>query len=305
MKKEFQAIIIGAGPAGLSCALELEESKIDYVLVDRNPSIGGQLREVPNTIRDFAGGFYENGKSLMAQMEDLADRMEINLALNQNVYEVNLQEGRLVADNEELTTRCVIIATGLSRRRLNLPEESSFGDDVAYVLWGREEHFRDKPVAVVGGGDSALLDALELANNCPVVYLIHRSVKFKARRDVIEEVRNNPRIRLVADSRVEALQGDGSLSGLSLVSTATGDRFDIEVNRLLIKVGYAPNTGLFKGQLDMDPSGFIRVGSNLATSVPGVFAAGDVTAGAYWRLAVAIGQGSLAGYSVRQYLTGG
>jgi thioredoxin reductase (NADPH) len=302
MKKEYQTIIIGAGPAGISCGAELQESKIDYLILDRNDATGGQLLEIPNTIRDFAGGFFEDGQSLKARMDELAGKVGLNLALKQDVSSVNLKEGFLIANDQKLTARSIVLATGVSRRKLNLDNADTFGDDLAYVLWGCKEHFSDNPVAVVGGGDSALLDALELASLCPVVYLIHRSIHFKARPDVLNEVRNNPRIRLVADTQVESLIGNGSLTGVRLVSTATEEKFDIEVNRLLIKVGYAPNTEIFSEQVKMNSSGYIICDKNQSTSLPGVYAAGDITAGGYWRLAVAIGQGSLAGYNVRQYL---
>jgi thioredoxin reductase (NADPH) len=196
----------------------------------------------------------------------------------------------------------IVIATGVGLRRLPAAADGDFGGDVTYELGSDLERFAGRPVVVIGGGDNATLDALALAHNDSSVTLVHRAERLASRPDIAGELRDDPRITELGGWELDEVHGNDRLEEVVLVRPATGERRSIKAGGLVVKVGKAPRTELFRGQLETDRSGAIVVDETLATSRLGVFAAGDVVAGAYWRIATAIGQGSLAARSVLRHL---
>lgn len=295
-------IIIGAGPAGLSCALELHDSKVNYVVFEKGDRVGGQLWDISNTIRNFIGGFDENGSETALRLAMLTERMSTNIVFDSNIQHLDLKLKMIRVKNKTYSSKAIVIATGYRVRELSLPGISIFSSDVFYHSEGKEADLAGCRVAVIGGGDMALGECLGLAEICPEVFLIHRNDKLKARPDVIASVKNHPKIKMFLDTEVDSLIGKQRLSGLQVISSRSGEVIDLPVQRVLIKIGYAPNTEPFRGQVNMDNTGHILIDRNCESNLPGIFAIGDITNPGYPRIATAAGHGITAGARIRAIL---
>ena len=213
-----------------------------------------------------------------------------------------LAEGWLDSDSERFRARAVLIACGTRPQRLAAATDGAFGGDITYHLERDPDRFTGRPVVVIGGGDSATLDALALAPTASSVVLAHRSSPLTARQDIVAQLRAEPRIEDLAGWELESAHGTDRLEEVVLAHPATGERRTIPAGGLVVKISRDPSTETFRGQLDLDRRGFIVVDGDLRTSCPGVFAAGDVVSGAYWRVASALGQGSLVSRTILHYL---
>jgi thioredoxin reductase (NADPH) len=187
-------------------------------------------------------------------------------------------------------------------QRLAAAVDEAYGGDVTYHLEVDPDRFRGRPVVVVGGGDSATLDALALASIASSVMLVHRSERLTSRHDIVAELKNEPRIEDLPGWEVERVHGGERVEEVVLVHTATGEHRTVPAGGLVVKISRDPCTEVFRGQIDLDHRGFIIVDGELTTSCRGVFAAGDVVSGAYWRVSNALGHGSLVSRSILRYL---
>ncbi len=291
----IDCVILGAGPAGIACALELHEARLNYVILERAPLLAPQLLEIPNTLRNFAGGFFNNGAEFQKKLEDLAEKISCKYLLGHDVKEIDLTRRVVIAGGREFAANAILIATGCRTRKMGLEREQELG--VYYSIEGRTPEFKDRSVAVVGGGESALLDALELSHVAREVYLVHRGQDFRARPAVVGELLRNKRVRPILKSQVRSLEGKERLAGIEIVDDSGGTRH-LPVDKLVAKIGYVPNSELFKGQLSLDPAGHIVINQDGSTSLPRVFAAGDVTSPPYLRISAAVGQGLVAATSI-------
>ena len=208
-----------------------------------------------------------------------------------------------LADGARVHGRALVIATGTARQELAAAPDGAFGGDVTYEIESRPDQFGGIDVIVIGGGDSATLDALELARRGSRVKLVHRAEALTARGDIIDQVRREERIEDLAGWELSSLHGDEHLEEVTL-ERATGERMRAKARGVVVKIARLPRTGIVDGQLELDRRGAIIVDGQLGTSMPGVFAAGDVVADAYARVAAALGQGSLAARSVLRHLQG-
>ena len=293
--------VIGAGAAGVSAAIECYDIKLDVVVVEEATKVGGQIDQIPHAVRNVApapDGNEALGDALARHAATLGDRMH----LGQTVTRVDLAAGIVDAGAHRYRTRSVLIATGSRRRELENAPDGSFGGDVTYLVEPHLDHFAGRPMAVFGGGDSAMLDALELAGTGSPVILVHRAPRLTGRRDVVERVRSEGRITEMAGWNLEGLVGSDHLEGVDILAPSTGERRQLEVAGVVLKLGRAPSVDLVGDQLDLGNHGGIVVDAELRTSDPGTFAAGDVVEGAYARIATAVGQGSLAARSILNYL---
>lgn len=301
-----EVLIIGGGPAGISCALELQDSKVSHLVLERNQRLGGQLAYMTCAIPNFAGGRFEDGMAMLNSLEESAAAANINVLRNHEIVDVDLEKRMVWATNASqkvcFTAEAIFIATGYRVKRLNIKGLEKFERFVSYRTGLIEEEFEGKDLVVAGGGDAALLEALERARTARHVTLVHRSDNYRARPDLVQEVREDDRITLLSNYVIEELSGNGSLSEITLRSNTDGSTKKVPADRLVIKVGYAPNTELFKGQLEMDESGHIKIDSLCSTSIAGVFAGGDIASPGYDRIAVAMGHGVMAAGSIRKYL---
>ena len=216
--------------------------------------------------------------------------------------EANLRAGWVKAGGARFHARALLIATGSVPQVLPAAPDGAFGGDVTYHVESRPDHFSGRDVVVVGGGDSATLDALELAATASSVKLVHRSEPLTARPDIVERVRQDRRIEDLPGWEVESVNGTERLEEVVLVHPSTGERRRVAAGGLIVKISRVPRTAVFRGQLELDRREAIVVDGALQTSQPGVFAAGDVVAGSYWRVATAFGQGVLAARSILRHI---
>ena len=297
-------IVIGGGPAGLSCALECFDIQLDTLLIEATPAIGGQLAEIHHPVRNVASGQFEDGSALQRALQDRAAILGKRVHLSHRVTGVDLDDQWIEARGRRFSFRTLVVATGTSRQDLHVASDGAFGGDITYQLESDPHRFAGAAVAVIGGGDSATLDALALTRDGASVTLVHRSPALTARRDIIEQVRADPRIEELPGWELEAVKGGERLEELVLVRRETGEHRRLAVRGLIVKISRVPDTAVFRGQVQLDHSGAVLVDRDLHTSHVGVFAAGDVTAGAYARVATALGEGSLAARSVLRHLEG-
>jgi len=296
-------IVLGAGPAGISCALELKECKVECLVLERNQRPGGQLLEIPTPISNLAVGSFDSGETLSKSFSQLIENVDINLVLRENVVSCDLRDKSLVTETQQFQARALFLATGY-RMKL-LPDSDrfqAFGQDIVYHTGNCQNEFASRDIVILGGGDSAVLEALERARSANSVTLVNRSANYKARPDLMQEVAANKKIRRLDNFVVKELLGEGQLQAVELRSTTDDTIMKVEAAKLIVKIGYSPNTEIFRGQVDMDSTGHIRIDPDCRTSIDGVYAGGDIVTPGYDRIATAIGHGMLAAKSIRRYL---
>ncbi len=294
-------VVIGAGAAGVSAAIECLDIQLDVILLEAAGTVGGQIDQIPHTVRNLAPAMEDNDE-LVDALGHHASMLGDRLHLDRPVTRLDTAVGIVEAGPDRYRTRTVLVATGSRRRELDSAPEGSFGGDVTYLVEPHLTRFGGRPMAVMGGGDSAVLDALALADAGSPVTLVHRSLQLTARRDLVDRVRSSTHITEMAGWTLETLVGSDHLRGVRLSNSTTGADRQLDVNGVVLKLGREPCVDLVRDQLDLGRHGGIAVDAELRTSNLRTFAAGDVVEGAYERLATAVGQGSLAARSILTYL---
>ena len=303
-EEHHDVVVVGAGAAGVSCALECFDIQLDTVVFETAKEPGGQLAEIPHSVRNVPVGRFENGRALRHALDDCSTMLGDRLRVSQAVTRADLGERWVEANGARIHATALVLCTGTSRQQLPAAVDGAFGGDVTYQLEPRRERFVGRDVVVIGSGDSAALDALELVGSASSVKLVHRSDALKARQDIVEHVRAEPRIDDFPGWELEKTAGGDRLEEIVLVRAATGERRRLHAGGVIVKIARVPSTQLFQGQIDLDPTGAIVVDAELRTSRVGVMAAGDVTAGAYPRVATALGHGVLAARSALRFVQG-
>ena len=293
--------VIGAGAAGVSAAIECYDIKLDVVLLESANGVGGQIDQIPHAVRNVAPA-PDGNEALVDALARHASTLGDRLQLDRTVTRVDLADGIIETGTHRYRARSVLVATGSRRRELDNAPDGSFGGDVTYLVEPHRARFAGLPMAVFGGGDSALLDALELAETGSPVTLVHRSPRFTARSDVVERVRSEGRITEMAGWTLDTIVGSDRVKGIDILEPKSGEHRRLEVAGVVLKLGRTPCTDLVRGQVELGTHGGIAVNGDLRTSDPRTFAAGDVIDGAYERIATAIGQGSLAARSILNFL---
>lgn len=314
MSKHARLLILGSGPAGYSAAVYAARANLRPVMVTGIEQ-GGQLMtttDVDNWPGDVEG---LQGPELMDRMKRHAERFNTEMVFDQ-IIEADLKSRpiRLRGDNGEYTCDALIIATGASAKYLGIPSEQALrGKGVSACATCDGFFFREQDVAVIGGGNTAVEEALYLANICRTVTLVHRRDKLKSEKilqDKLFERERSGKVKILWNHAVDEVLGDETgVNGLRVVSTTDGSKKDLALTGVFIAIGHTPNTGLFEGQLDMK-NGYIRIKSGLdggatATSVPGVFAAGDVADQVYRQAITSAGFGCMAALDAEKYLDAG
>ena len=301
-----RVLIIGSGPAGLTAALYTARANLKPTLVE-GLEAGGQL--MLTTMVENWPGFRDGimGPDLMAEMRAQAERFGAQM-LPSSVMKVDLGQRPFVVSlegNTSLEADALIIATGASARWLEIGVDKKLsGHGVSTCATCDGYFFRGKPIAVVGGGDSAMEEANYLTRCASSVTVIHRRDTLRASKIMQDKAFANPKIQFIWDSDVVDIASSdrGEVTGLTVRNLKTGAQQDLAVDGVFIAIGHTPNTALFKGQLELDANGYIVTTSGSRTSVPGVFAAGDVQDHVYRQAVTAAGSGCMAAIDAERYL---
>ncbi len=304
-EKIYDTVIIGSGPAGYTAALYASRANLG-TLVFQGFESGGQLM-LTSEVENYPG--YRDGvmgPDMMDDFEAQAARFGTEMRPD-NVERVDFSERpfKLWAEGEEEPTlaKTVIIATGAKARWLGLPgEQRLLGRGVSGCATCDGFFFKDKKVAVVGGGDTAMEEALFLTKYAREVVLIHRRDQFRASKIMLERARKNPKITFITDTVVEDVLGENSVEGVRIKNVKNGEERELAVDGFFAAIGHEPATVLFKGQVEMDAAGYIIQREHTMTSVPGVFSAGDVSDKRYRQAVTAAGDGCMAAIDAERWL---
>lgn len=301
----LNTLIIGSGPAGYTAAIYACRAQLEPVLITGS-EVGGQLTTTPEIENWPSRKDNPDGFSLMFEMGEHAKALGTKI-VNDEVVKVNFKDKIKEITTKTGTvykTKTVIICTGAKAKYLGLESESIYkGHGVSACATCDGFFFRNKTVAVVGGGSAAFVEALYLANLCQKVYLIHRRDSFRAEKVLVEKLKNHPKVEMVLNATVKEVLGDGNVvSGLKL-NTQDGDK-EIAVNGMFVAIGHEPATAIFKDELELLNDGTIKIGFATATStsVKGVFAAGDCADNVYRQAITSAGMGCSAALDAERYL---
>jgi thioredoxin reductase (NADPH) len=272
-------IIIGAGPAGLSTAFWCDGLSLDTLVLEQAEQVGGQLHRVYNPIENYLGLKARNGEELLVHFTKDLDAAEFDLWTQVEIESVALKARRIsLRSGEALQAIAIVIATGVRPRELGVPGEKEFIGKGMIESGARDRQlFAGKDVCIVGGGDAAVENALLLAEVCPTVTLVHRGKKLRARREFAEQLQPNNRITVFTESVLTRILGKEEVEGVEIQRKEGLKPFQLAVRGVLIRIGVEPNTELFREQIATDEKGYITVNSQHETSVPMVFAVGDVS----------------------------
>jgi thioredoxin reductase (NADPH) len=296
-------IIIGSGPAGLTAALYTARANLNPLIFTGN-EIGGQVSisaEVEN-YPGFPDGL--TGPEMVERFQKQAERFGTRIEYT-DVTEVDfdVHPFRVKSYDNEYQAKAIVIATGASPRKLGVPGESQFtGRGVSYCATCDGFFFRDKEIAVVGGGDSALEEGVFLTKFARRVYVIHRRDQLRASQTLQDRARRNEKIEFVWNTVVTEITGDGAVESIQLQDVDTGKVSTMATEGVFIYIGHYPNSQLFKGKLNMDDHGYILTDRRTRSSVPGVFAAGEIADPIFRQIITSAGEGCKAALEVEKYL---
>jgi thioredoxin reductase (NADPH) len=303
-----KVVIIGSGPAGLTAGLYAARANLKPLLIE-GLEAGGQL--MLTTMVENWPGFRDGimGPDLMSEMRAQAERFGTEI-IQSNVASVDLKHRPFtltLSDGRKITTESLIIATGASARWLEIGSDRKLsGRGVSTCATCDGYFFRGRPIAVVGGGDSAMEEAIYLTKFASKVTVIHRRDSLRASKIMQDKAFANSKIEFIWDSEISEVRdvGKGEVTSVVVRNLKTGARTELPLDGVFIAIGHTPNTKLFEGQLELDPAGYIITHAGTRTSVPGVFAAGDVQDHVYRHAVTAAGSGCMAAIDAERYLEG-
>jgi len=303
MNKIYDTLIIGGGPAGYTAALYAARAGLDTLVLEKF-SAGGQMTQTQ--IIDNYPGYFEgvDGFTLGDNMKRGAERFGAK-SVQTEVLSVDLSATpkKITADSGEYFAKTVIIATGAEHKHLGIESEAELiGRGVGYCAACDGMLYRKKTVAVVGGGNSAVSDALLLSRICQRVYVIHRRDSFRASKIYHEPLMKAENVEIIWNSTVEELLAERKLCGVKIKNVKSGEERKLELDGLFISIGRSPESSLFRGQIDIDSNGYIVAGEDTKTNIDGVFAAGDVRTKTLRQIVTAASDGAVAAHYAEEYI---
>ncbi len=300
-------IIIGAGPAGLSTAFWCDELGLDTLLLERASEVGGQLHSVFNPIKNYLGVEASSGKAFLELISPQLQNSDFDQWTETSIKSVDLRAKTISLESgEQLRALAIVIATGVRRRKLGIEGEQEFAGKGIIDSGSRERDlFAGQDVCVIGGGDAAAENALLLAEVCPTVTLVHRGKRLHARREFVERLQPNHAITVFTESVVTRIIGDDHVQAVEIHRREGLKPFQLAVRGVLIRIGVEPNTEWFANQLQIDSQGYVVVNGEQETSVPFVFAIGDVANPQSPTISSATGNGATAAKVIASRLNKG
>lgn len=290
--QNFDAVIIGGGPAGMSAAMWFDDLGQRVLLIDKAAELGGLMMSIFAPITNYLGCKAANGRDMSRRFAaQLSSAIELKLSTE--VTAVNSEQRCIECNGEKIGYGTLVFSAGVRRRTLKAVEAFA-GAGVLQSGAKDKGSVEGKRVVIVGGGDSALENALILGEYAQEVIVVHRRGEFTARAEFLEKAKAEQNIKLVTNSEIEALRGDGTLRSVSLKNTASGETSLIDADSILVRIGTEPNSELLRGTVETDEHGFIIVDANCRTSAPNIYAVGDVANPLSPTIATAAGTGATA-----------
>jgi thioredoxin reductase (NADPH) len=302
-KNVEKVIILGSGPAGLSAALYAARAELSPLLFT-GTEVGGQAATT-SIIENYPGFPDGVGGNQLADLftknaEKFGTRIEYDVI---TAVDLSKRPFKLITYGKEFFTQTLIITTGASSNKLNVPgEKKLIGRGVSYCATCDGWFFKDKKVAVVGGGDSALEEGLFLTRYASSVTIIHRRHELRAGALLQKRAKENPKISFVWDTVVEKIEGKDAVTGLKLKNVKTSEASEFTVDGIFIFVGHSPNTELFRNSLELDEKSYIRIDERMQTNIPGVYAAGEAADSRYRQVVISAGMGAAAAIEATRFL---
>lgn len=304
LDKHYDVIVIGGGPAGLTAGIYLSRAKMKTLIISEGTA-GGQMI-LTHEIANYPGVESTSGYQLASIMKKQAKSFGCDIRSNVTVKTLEL-EGNLksvsLSDGSFYTSYSIILATGGRSRTLNVPGEDMLkGKGISYCATCDGDFFTGKEILVVGGGNSALEEAVSLTKYATRVTIVHQLDHFQAFDHAINEAKSNPKISFIMESVITAFYGSENLQSVDIKNLRSGDERNFRTEGAFIFIGYVPNTEFLKGKIELNSQGEILAGNDMSTSKKGVFAAGDSTAKRYRQITTAVSDGTIAALSASEYL---
>lgn len=270
------------------------------VLLEQANELGGQMLQMFHRVIDYPGLITGSGRELRDHFQAQLNELQLSYRTSCKLEEINLRERTLRCNGEALASRAIILATGARKRRLGIPGEDRFSIQNGVSFSATRDHglYAGKKVCVIGGGDSAVENALILSRVCPHVTLIHRSDQFRARPEWLRQARETPNITFLTGVEAKAIEGGEHVERLVVEEIHSHKHQNIETEGVFIRAGVAPNTESFREQIELDEAGYIKTNRQQQTSIEGIYAAGDVCRPVCLSVATATGQGAIAAKAI-------
>jgi len=304
MENHFDVIVIGGGAAGLTAGIYLSRAKVSTLILNEG-AVGGQM-VLTHEIANYPGVESISGYQLARNMKAQAQKFGCVIKSNLKITNLDLEDEikKVEVNNKDIyTANAVILATGGKSRTLGVPGEDQFkGKGISYCATCDGDFFQDKEIIVVGGGNSALEEAVSLTKYASKVTIAHQFDNFQALEHYVEEAKNNPKINFVMESKIIEFIGDESLRKVRIQHQSTNEITGMNIDGVFIFIGYVPNTDNIGGKVSLNNYGEIIVDHNMATNIPGVYAAGDSIAKRYRQVTTAVADGTIAALSASEYV---
>lgn len=303
---QYDAIVIGGGPAGLTAGIYLSRSKIKTLIVDTG-TIGGQM-VLTHEIANYPGVESISGYQLSKTMKQQAKSFGCDIKSNVTMQDFNLQDKTITINNgDTYSAKAIIWSSGGRSRMLNVPGEEEFkGRGISYCATCDGDFFQDKEIIVVGGGNSALEEAVSLTKYASKVTIVHEFNHFQAFDHAIAEAETNTKINFIMESHIVGFEGSNNLEKAKIKNLKTGNIIDMNIDGTFIFIGYVPNTEILKGKyLELNERNEVTVNENYETNIKGVFAAGDTLAKRYRQITTAVADGTIAALNAIEYINKG
>lgn len=299
----YDVAIIGSGPAGLSAAVYAFRAELKAIVFERDSMSGGQVLNT-NEVDNYLGLPGINGFDLGTKFQDHAKQIGMHM-VNEKVIQVKEQDGSYVilTQEREYEAKTVLLATGTRHRKLEVPgEEKLSGRGVSYCATCDGAFFRNKTVAVIGGGDVAVEDAIYLSRICKKVYVIHRRESFRAAPSLVKQMKKIENIELILGFVPEKIIGDSVVDSLTVKEKDGEGRWELSVSGVFVAVGILPENEVYKGLVPTDEAGYVIAGEDGKTQTPGIFVAGDIRTKKLRQIVTAVSDGANAIHSIEEYL---